>query len=127
MRLKHSGFHRYELRNIGKKSEYMVYHCNLPGCTHYKQATTAMMSNVMSLCNRCNEPFLWNKESNRGQVKPHCGSVGCKKKVDHKGLFRKKPETKEVNKDAVQSILNTLFTKIAPVEKESYKEDGKEK
>lgn len=129
MRLKHEGFHRYELRNIGKNKEYWVYHCNIPGCTHYKVATTQMMSNVMSLCNRCNEPFLWDKEANRKQVKPHCGSDKCKKKVNHAGLFKSKKPA--VNRNAIDAVVGSILSSIGKpfseetrVEREGYAAGG---
>ena len=101
----HKGYHRYELKNIGIKTEYKVYHCNLPGCSHYKQ--TNMMSNVMSLCNRCNEVFTWDKEKNRRQVKPHCEK--CTKKVEHAGLFKSKKPKVQVNSNAVQSLIGNIL------------------
>lgn len=105
MSLKHKGFHRYELKNIGTRKEYKVYHCNLPGCTHYKPQN--MMSNVMSLCNRCDEPFLWDKEKNRRSVKPHCDK--CTKNVKHEGQFKSKKPKPEVDRNAVQSILGSIL------------------
>lgn len=102
MSKKHDSLHRYQLINIGKGKEYKVYHCNLPNCSHYM--LPERMFNVVSLCNRCNMPFEWNKDKNRRQVKPHCEAC-TKNKV---ASDVKKPNS--VDKNAIATLVGSILS-----------------
>lgn len=47
--------HRYERRDIGVKSPYLVYACTLPDCNHYLHPS--LIPGKMSLCWHCGNPF----------------------------------------------------------------------
>lgn len=109
---KHKGLHRYQLRDIGKrkdrdgnKKEYKVYHCNIPGCSHYKPPE--QMFNVLSLCNRCDLPFIWDHAKNRNSVKPHCEEC-TRRKTDV-------VSTKPVDKTAISSLIGKILVNAGKV------------
>ena len=70
-KIKHT--HRYERATLGK--DYVIFKCNLPGCTHY--ISKILAKGRMTLCNRCNEPMILNAAAMQFK-KPHC--LDCTKK-----------------------------------------------
>lgn len=83
--------HKYKKFNLTRnkdKEPYYVYQCVLPLCSHYTPVNLSV--GKMSLCNRCNEPFIITKETlqgyaNRATVRPHC--IDCTdKRKENPGL-----------------------------------------
>ena len=65
---KHKHIHKYRRMTQGSRG-HRIYKCQVPGCTHYIDVKLA--EGRISLCNRCNEPFVIDKRSMK-QAKPHC-------------------------------------------------------
>lgn len=70
------------------KKKYLVFKCQKPGCSHYKQRK--LLINEIAECNRCSEPFVLTRAS-LNLAKPHCADC-IQVKVD----------------DAAISLLNEL-------------------
>lgn len=60
-------FRRMDMSN-NKEKPYLVYHC-INNCTSYFPISKTL--GMVSICNRCNEPFLMGNVSIT-HAKPHC-------------------------------------------------------
>jgi hypothetical protein len=47
--------HKYKRTNIGRVKEYLVYKCELPGCTHY--TPVEMVIGKTTKCCICDKPY----------------------------------------------------------------------
>lgn len=65
--------HIHQYKKI-KKSK--IFKCRLPGCSHY--LTYDMVENAVSLCNRCDQPFIMSKKAMK-LTNPHCEDCTVKK------------------------------------------------
>lgn len=59
--------HKYYKARVGKM---IVYRCALPDCSHYLRKE--LVTNHMSLCFRCNQPFMLPKAPSLLKAKPWC-------------------------------------------------------
>lgn len=82
-------FHKYRKVNIAKKENtpYFVMQCTLPECNHYAPMKTQLsapsLKGKISICNKCNEPFILNRRAIR-MAKPICDICFFNKKNDKK-------------------------------------------
>lgn len=51
--------HKYKKLNIGKKKDYFVYKCLIPGCNRYIAISQSL--NELCECNRCGNPMIIDK------------------------------------------------------------------
>jgi formylmethanofuran dehydrogenase subunit E len=81
--------HKYKRVKLGTKQEYWVMQCQDSQCAHYfpmsSKLSAPRLIGKMSRCNKCDEPFLMDRRSNR-QAFPTClGCVDSPNKVKLKG------------------------------------------
>jgi hypothetical protein len=88
---KYTHVHRYEKAVLGKKRDYIVYRCNLPGCMHYLPKKLA--KGKLSVCNRCENKFVLTPAALELQ-KPHC--LDC--------TNRRNPVNLDIIKDFLEEI-----------------------
>jgi len=62
-----SHLHKYERRTLGNNG-YKIYHCSLPGCSHYINVKLAL--GKLCVCNRCSEPMIMTRNAIT-LAKPH--------------------------------------------------------
>jgi hypothetical protein len=60
--------HKYKRVKIGKKRDYEIYRCMIPGCTHYINAE--LIENRESICWLCDKVFVITPHLYR--IKPIC-------------------------------------------------------
>ena len=74
--------HKFRRRNIGRKAEYWVMQCALPGCTHYvpmrSKISAPVLLGKLSVCNKCGDRFELSRRALRA-ANPICNSC-----VQHK-------------------------------------------
>jgi hypothetical protein len=62
--------HKYERVFLGRKQDYPVWKCQLPGCSHYMPSISLIVGQE-SVCWRCGEVFTITKAM-IDLKKPHC-------------------------------------------------------
>lgn len=89
--------HKYKKARLGKK---IIYRCVIPGCAHY--VFRELVLNKISLCWKCNEPFVMPRAASLLKTNPVCDSCSDLRK-------KKKPEQAvEIPADIMDRILSNF-------------------
>ena len=70
--------HKYKRMRTGRKKDYLVYRCFVPGCTHY--IAEEHIINRETLCWACAQPFVITYKLIK--VKPICQNCKDKRRGD---------------------------------------------
>jgi hypothetical protein len=89
--------HKYKRMKVGRKKDYFIYRCFVPGCTHYIAAEHII--NRESLCWACNSPFVITYKLIK--VKPTCQL--CKDK--------RRSEAKPIENFSLEDVLANIAAK----------------
>jgi len=72
---RYNHLHKYERTKLGDKG-YIVYRCQLPGCSHYIRRE--LVKGKLCACNICGNPMVMGKYAMR-LAKPRCDECIDKK------------------------------------------------
>lgn len=85
--------HKYKKIKLGK--DYIVFRCLLPDCSHYIRRELA--EGKVSICNRCNQPFIMTKNVVRKHAMPHCDDCVVRRDEQKISSIKELLEAKDVH------------------------------